>query len=198
MKPFGEQARRGEWTRWFFLACAGEASLGGIAFGLGYVFNFSPLAHCHVRLPDILIGFGAAVPPFFLFVGMLKAKSEFLRDVRMTLQQRVGPLFGSWSIFQLAVVSTLAGGGEELLFRGLIQGGLAQGAGPFFSLAVASFLFGCVHPITLNYALVTAGVGIYLGALYIVTDNLVPPIVAHAAYDFFALIYFLRVYQASA
>ena len=111
------------------------------------------------------------------------------------MEETVRPLFAHWTLLQLAVISLLAGVGEEWLFRGFIQPALGAMIGPAWSLVATSFLFGCVHPITLNYALVTAGIGLYLGGLMMLTGNLLTPIVTHAAYDFAALVYFLRVYR---
>lgn len=48
---------------------------------------------------------------------------------------------------------------------------------------VSSFAFGMFHPITKLYIVVTALMGLYFGALLIVTGNLLIPITAHALYD---------------
>jgi uncharacterized protein len=48
------------------------------------------------------------------------------------------------------------------------------------------------HWITRTYALLAALVGLYLGGLWLWTGNLLVPIVAHALYDFVALIWILR------
>jgi membrane protease YdiL (CAAX protease family) len=49
-----------------------------------------------------------------------------------------------------------------------------------------------MHPITRMYVVLCVLVGLYLGWLWMVTDNLLVPIVAHGAYDFFALVYLVR------
>ena len=185
----------GRQHRWFYVACAAEASLVPFAAILGYFFRHPPWGHCRWNGVDLLAGLAAGLPPFFLFLGMLKSKSSVLADVRQAMEETVRPQFAHWSILQLAVISLLAGVGEEWLFRGFIQPALGGMIGPAWSLVVASLLFGCVHPITLNYALVTVGIGLYLGGLMMLTGNLLAPIVTHAAYDFAALVYFLRVYR---
>lgn len=179
--------------RWFVFACAGEASLGLIAVALGYVFHQSPLAGLHWRLADVGVGLAATVPPLLFFISMWKFDPAVLRDIRQALEQIVRPVFAPWSISQLALISILAGVGEEMLFRGLVQEKLSAVLGPVSALAVSSLLFGCVHPITWNYALVTTVIGFYLGGLLMATGNLLCPIVTHAAYDFLALVYFLRI-----
>ena len=42
----------------------------------------------------------------------------------------------------------------------------------------------------------TAIAGLYLGALWLVSGNLLAPILAHACYDFLALLWFLKVHKA--
>ena len=95
------------------------------------------------------------------------------------------------------MIATLAGLGEEMLFRGVVQGAIAHRldgeAGMWIALLVAGVLFGLGHCITVTYALLAGLIGIYLGAIWRLTDNLLVPIIAHAAYDFAALVYLVRI-----
>lgn len=96
---------------------------------------------------------------------------------------------------EMIVISICAGVGEELLFRGwlmywLIDGWNAlgdQGVSPQFAMIAgligSSVAFGLVHPITKLYVAIAAVMGLYFGALVLLTGNLLIPIVAHAAYD---------------
>jgi len=84
-----------------------------------------------------------------------------------------------------------------VLFRSVIQGALSTSAGPVIALLVASALFGCAHLVTVGYAVIAAAIGVYLGILWIWSDNLLTPIVTHATYDFIALTYLLRSWNAS-
>jgi len=59
-------------------------------------------------------------------------------------------------------------------------------------LVFASALFGLAHAITSTYAILAGLIGAYLGWLWLATDNLLTPTVAHAAYDLVALWYLLR------
>jgi membrane protease YdiL (CAAX protease family) len=88
----------------------------------------------------------------------------------------------------MALVAAAAGIGEELFFRGLLQAGISDCYGWPAGLILASVVFGLVHFLTAEYALYAALVGAYLGALYVFTDNLLVPIIAHALYDFVALV----------
>ncbi|MFN0024524.1 MAG: lysostaphin resistance A-like protein [Parvularculaceae bacterium] len=83
-------------------------------------------------------------------------------------------------------IALLAGVGEELLFRGIMQASLTD-----YPVAVAvvlpNIVFGALHARKLGYALLAFGVGVYLGWLTVLTESLAAPILAHAAYDFAAL-----------
>jgi uncharacterized protein len=121
-----------------------------------------------------------------------------LVDLRWSLRcTLLRPIFGSWSVLQLAVISIIAGFSEEAFFRGAIQGSLAARVGVPVALLLASLLFAALHLITWTYAMIVAFIGAYLGLLLIWTGNLLTPIVAHAVYDFVALVYFLRLYRAT-
>jgi uncharacterized protein len=112
------------------------------------------------------------------------------------METYLGPLFGNWSILQLALISVCAGISEEAFFRGAIQGSLADHVGMRVALVMASLLFGAFHLITWTYAIIAVLIGAYLGLLWIWTGNLMTPMVTHAVYDFAALAYFLRVYRS--
>ena len=108
------------------------------------------------------------------------------------------PLFRECRLLDLAVISALAGLGEEMLFRGVVQQAVADWVdgerGIWVGLALAALLFGLVHMITPTYAVLAGLIGLYLGWIWIATDrNLLVPIVTHAAYDFLALVYLVKV-----
>jgi membrane protease YdiL (CAAX protease family) len=119
-----------------------------------------------------------------------------LRSLRRIAEELLPQMFAGASVLQLAVVSLAAGVGEELLFRGLVQGGLSRligdPAGPWIALAVASLLFGVCHWLNTTYAVAAALAGLYFGLLFWLTGSLWTPLVAHAAYDFLALLYLVR------
>jgi membrane protease YdiL (CAAX protease family) len=102
------------------------------------------------------------------------------------------PAFARWTIGELLLVSLLAGVGEELLFRGVLQPALAGSLGPWWALIAASLMFGLVHFLSVSYAVFATLMGVWLGVLWIASGNLLVPIVAHAAYDFLTLVYVRR------
>ena len=138
-------------------------------------------------------GLAAAVPLFILFVWVMNSPREPMVRIRRILDALLRPVMGRWCLLKLALLSVLAGLGEELFFRGFLQAGLARFIGLIPALAVASCVFGVCHLVTRAYGLMAAVVGIYLGLLWIWTNNLLVPITAHALHDFVALVYFLRL-----
>lgn len=102
-----------------------------------------------------------------------------------------------WVFLAMAVVAIVfVGPGEELFYRGAIQGRLRRAFGPTGAIALASLLFAAVHiPNYLlgNVSLLGPGVlfnlgiivviGAIIGAVYEHTENLLIPILVHGLYD---------------
>ncbi|MEP1582153.1 MAG: CPBP family intramembrane glutamic endopeptidase [Marinobacter sp.] len=95
----------------------------------------------------------------------------------------------SWPV--LVALAVFAGVGEELLFRGAIQGWLAQHTHDVVAIVAASVLFGMVHYLSFTYFLLATGLGLVLGVAYALTDSLLLVMVWHGVYDMIAL-YCLR------
>jgi len=93
----------------------------------------------------------------------------------------------------------LIGPGEELLFRGIVQGRLRETFDRVPGVVLASALFAAVHFVALTGGaggrIVTIAVlffpALVFGAVYELTDNLVVPALVHGAYNatLFALAY---------
>ncbi|PSF10718.1 CPBP family intramembrane metalloprotease [Marinobacter fuscus] len=96
----------------------------------------------------------------------------------------------SWPV--LLLLCLLAGVGEELLFRGALQGWLLQHTGPWTALLAAAVVFGLVHYVSFTYFLVATGLGFVLGGAYQLSGSLEMVMVWHAVYDMFALYCLLR------
>jgi CAAX protease family protein len=144
------------------------------------------------RLHDLWLGILASLPLFALFFWLLHSSLPAFKRIREFLETHVRTVFEPWAIWQLVVISLVAGACEEVFFRSVFQGGLARYIGAIPALVVASVIFGCFHWVTKAYAVVATLIGAYLGVLWLVAGNLLAPITAHAVYDFVALIYFLR------
>jgi membrane protease YdiL (CAAX protease family) len=61
------------------------------------------------------------------------------------------------------VLSTSAGVGEEVLFRGLLQPAMATKLGATGGLLASSLVFGALHAATPRYLLLAFGLSAYLG-----------------------------------
>jgi uncharacterized protein len=184
-------------SRMFAFACAFELGLGGIAVLFAQLLGLPFHSWITWRLRDVIWGMTASLPLLLVLWWALNSpRPEFAR-IRFLLDQTVRPLFGKCSIAQLALISILAGFGEELLFRGLIQGGLAEAWSPLAGLLVAGLCFGFAHAITWTYVVLATLIGLYLGWLWMLTGNLLAPLITHAVYDLVALIYFLRIRPAN-
>jgi uncharacterized protein len=181
--------------RWFGLACAFELALLGSAGVLGWLFKQPLVTARHWRVGDAALGIAGAGPLLVLFGWTLHSRLRPLAEIRDFLETIIRPIFGQWRLVQLAVLSILAGVCEESLFRGFIQGRLTDTMGAATALILASVLFGVSHFVNWAYAITATLIGMYLGALWLFTGNLLVPTVTHAVYDFVALVYFLRIHR---
>jgi membrane protease YdiL (CAAX protease family) len=85
----------------------------------------------------------------------------------------------------------VVGPGEELLFRGGVQGVLRKSYSELPAVAIAAALFGIAHTVALigsgsqvlAYIAVTFVLGAVLGLLYERTDNIVVPAAVHGIYN---------------
>ena len=163
--------------RWFLLGCLAEIFLFGVALALGWLFKQPLLATLRWRADDAVLGIAGAFPLLVLFWWMLRSRLRPLAEIRDFLEAVVRPIFGQWPVPQLAV----------------IQGGLTSAVGLEAALVLASVLFGVCHFVNWAYAITATLIGLYLGALWLFTGNVLAPAVTHAVYDFAALVYFLRI-----
>ena len=75
---------------------------------------------------------------------------------------------------------------EEILFRGLAFDYFEKKYGTFFTLIFVSFIFSLVH---LSPGILTMFLfGLYLGWLYLITRNMLFPIIAHLVHNLLALL----------
>ena len=197
-EPMKQTAQNSDSFTW--IALVFEGGLAVIAMGIGWALSFSPIEKLRLDAGNwwgvLLLGCAASLP---LFAGLWAIEALPLRPLVHLREKATGlleRLLGQCTIGELAVISLFAGVGEEILFRGLLQDGIAawidHPAGVWLGLGVASIIFGLAHAATRTYAVLAALAGGYLGLLLIYTENLMVPILAHAVYDFGALVYVLK------
>ena len=178
-------------------AVAIEGGLGVVAVGLGWLIGYPPAdAIPQWGAAHFACGVLAAVPMLAGLAVLVRVPWRPFVELRRVIDELVVPLFKEVRLGGLAVIAGLAGLGEEMLFRGVVQRALAGWigglAGIWIGLAVTALLFGLGHAITKTYFAVAALMGLYLGGLLLATNNLLVPITAHAVYDFLALVYLVR------
>jgi membrane protease YdiL (CAAX protease family) len=179
--------------RFVAVATACEAALVFVARALGWFLSRPPLAQIDWTAQAVGYGLLATLPLVAGLVLITRYPLGPLKPLDKLVQEFLVPLFRPARIWELFLISALAGIGEELLFRGVLQAGVEQFSGSsWLALALASLLFGLAHPISTTYAVLAALIGGYLGWLWMATGNLLVPIVTHGAYDFVALVYLIR------
>jgi membrane protease YdiL (CAAX protease family) len=164
-----------------------------VALGAGRLAGHPPLAQLRVDPSGIGWGIAATLPLCLGLAWCLRSRfAPVVRLVRL-VDERVRPLFAGCSLPELALVAALAGAGEEALFRGVLQSTLSDHLPTWMALAVTGALFGLAHFLTREYAVVAGIVGLYLGLIFLLSGNLLAPMLAHGLYDLLALALLARV-----
>lgn len=169
------------------LAAMFLAWLVGLDLWANIAWDVSTGLYCLLALFPLLV-------MFFVFYRWPVGPFQRIKDL---LLEVMGPSLSACRWYDLPLLAGLAGLGEELLFRGVLQTGLDLWLGRGLGLVIAGILFGLVHAITPTYALLAGLIGIYLGGLMYLWQppNLLVPIVVHGAYDLVAFIILRRDYR---
>ena len=117
-----------------------------------------------------------AIPPFVLLLvsGTVQVRSA-RTDQRIVLET-LGPSLAACRWYDIVLLAALAGVGEEVLFRGLVQPlferwTLGTGYEWAAGLILSNVIFGLLHFITPTYALLAGLMGAYFGLLLDVTGS---------------------------
>jgi uncharacterized protein len=180
----------------FRMAVLVEGGLVLVAMALAWIFGISLVEQMPADWSGLAAALGrgliAALAMLVLFFGLYHLPMNEFRRLREQVRWLVGELFPAGNIAQFALVALLAGAGEELLFRGVLQSLISSWTSPAIGLIIASLLFGLAHSLSRLYFVLATLIGLALGALTMQFNDLVAPMTAHAIYDFVALIYFAR------
>ena len=168
-----------------------------LAWALARWLDISPLQELRPTLGNLLWGIAAALPLLLGLMWMLTSESGPVRRLVTLVENQVGAVLAGCSMLELGLLAAVAGGCEEILFRGVIQGGMTRCLPEVWALLATSVVFGLVHFASRTYALFAGVMGLYLGGLFLVQGSLLAPIVAHSLYDFIALVYIARAYSLS-
>jgi membrane protease YdiL (CAAX protease family) len=176
----------------FWWAVAFEAGLGAVAWALGWWFERPPLATFRWDVPGLVAGILATLPMLLGFWACVRWPIGPLARIKDFSDEVVRPLFARCSVLQLGIIALAAGFGEEMLFRGFLQAMFSDWWGVAAGIAAASLIFGLMHIITITYAVLAALLGVYLGIVWLHSGNLLSVVLAHALYDFIALVYLVK------
>lgn len=180
-----EITNRGE-----FLNLAGLVEGGTIFLALcfGWLVGVWPLETVIWRWDAVLVALLGTLPILALF--------HVVSGPRTVAIEMLGEALSRCRWYDLVFLAALAGVGEELLFRGVLQPWLALWS-PLFAFLATNIAFGLMHAVTPMYAVVAAGVGMYLSWLTygIGEPNLLRAIIAHGAYDLIAFGLIVREYR---
>jgi uncharacterized protein len=189
-------------TSFVVAAALFEGSLAVLAVCLGWALDILPWETFRWSWWGLGWGVLATIPLAGMLLASLRLPLRPFRKILNFLEATVLPLFRRCSLLELAGIAFLAGLGEELLFRTIVQGGVSawigKPGGQVLGLFVAALVFGLMHHVTPAYSLMAGAIGLYLGILWLTTGNLLAPMATHALYDFFAMAYLTRIRPAPA
>ena len=149
----------------------------------------------------VAFGLFATIPMLLSIVLTTMVPWRPLVELRELVQTKLAPFFRgmpSWALFFIALG---AGFGEEWLFRGFgIQGvgwllpdTWSPVAVQWTAILIVALVFGGLHALTPMYFFLTFAMGVYFGYLVLLTESLMPVVVAHGLYDYVALLYIMRL-----
>lgn len=178
------------------LAALLEGGLVGAAVVAGWFLGLDPLALVRWDLGAIAWGIAATLPLIGLLLLSLRFPIPPIARIQTIIVDEMGPFLAACKPWDLVFLAMLAGFGEELLFRGVLQPAFEH-FGPSAGLVISNVLFGLAHARTATYAVLAGAIGLYLGFVLDASGerNLMAPIVTHALYDYFAFLVVLRLYQ---
>lgn len=167
-----------------------------LAVVLGWVFGLDLLGRIEFSVAALNWSVLGTLPLLLGGWWLSGSSWEWMRELKRLVQEMVALLFRDAPPGTVFLVAVLAGLGEELLFRGVVQGGLDGLIGPWGALLAASLLFGAMHALTRAYFVVATIMGLYLGLIYLWTGNMLIPILIHFLYDWVILRYYLAADRA--
>lgn len=130
---------------------------------------------------------GATLPLVGLLVVLAQQRPGAFERLEEIVRSLLRRLFDGAAPGGVPLLALLAGFGEELLFRGVLQTALVAPFGAGGAVAVAALVFGLVHYVNALYFVVATLMGVYLGVLYQWTGNLLVPCLVHGLYDWVAI-----------
>jgi hypothetical protein len=168
----------------------------GVAFGtfaLGYLsYTDRGLGFVRARFPtlrDLGWSFGGLVALFAGLIALSALFSAFGIQSASNAVEQFGEQDPTVFLLLVPLSFLFIGPGEELLYRGVVQGRLREAFGPWVAIGVASFIFAVVHIFSLQgqgklaYLAILLVLSPILGLAYERTENLVVPSLIHGGFN---------------
>jgi hypothetical protein len=163
------------------------------AIALAHLLKVDFSRHLEATPEAAFIGVGATLPPaltlFWFMLSTWRPVAAF-RESQIAFLANLGfrltPL-------RIALLSAIAGIGEELLFRGVLQAAADRHMPSLAAILLPNVLFAALHARALVYALAAGAIGVYLGVLFWTSGSLIAAMIAHALYDCIAFEWARRI-----
>jgi hypothetical protein len=158
--------------------------------------DFSP--HFEITAKAALIGAGATLPPSLMLFWFMRSTWRPVASFRESQIAFLANLGFRLTPLRIALLSAVAGVGEELLFRGVLQAAADRHLPVLAAILLPNILFAALHARTVLYALAAGAIGVYLGVLFWATGSLIAAMIAHALYDCVAFEWARRILKQRA
>lgn len=171
-----------------------EALLLVVAIGLALWWDVDLTGSMAFTPEAAGLGIAAAVlPNLILAPAALKSNAAWITDLRDRTARMMRRVFGEQPGLTAALAVSFGGIAEEVLFRGVLIPALDRFMPVWLAVVVVGAGFGLLHPVTRSYVALAALLGIFWGALFVWTGNLVVPMIAHALNNVIALAFYMRL-----
>jgi uncharacterized protein len=141
-------------------------------------------------LAAMALGLGSAAALYGVFVAGDAISTRVLPFAAHQISD-IYAIRGGWRAWAVAGLLLLViGPGEEIYWRGLVQGELERAWGPRAGLLATAAVYAAVHLPSGNFMLVSAAAvcGLFWGLLYAWKHSLLANVVSHAAWDAVVLV----------
>jgi membrane protease YdiL (CAAX protease family) len=186
-------AKSGQPVNGFAMAVMVEGGLAVVGIVLAWLFGVRLRELIPSQGPEFAVAVARGVlvtlPLLAVFYWLVHSSRSTVQQLRRQVESLIGEMFPAASVAQFALIALLAGAGEELLFRGVMQSLLSQWTTPLIGLILTSLLFGLAHALSKLYFVLATLIGLCFGWLVLRYHDLIAPMVAHSLYDFIALVY---------
>ncbi|MCK5750944.1 MAG: CPBP family intramembrane metalloprotease [Oricola sp.] len=179
-------------SRAFLVVILGTVVLGFAAYGVSFILGVPLEEALHPSLRDFAVGIIATIPLAGFLWWFSNTTLEHFAAFRRSQIKFFAEIGFEFTPSRIALMAVAAGISEELFFRGVLQTWIGGFAPAVVAIVLSNVVFGMLHMRTALYAIIAGLVGVYLGVLYAVVDNLIAPMAAHALYDALALEYTRR------